>query len=88
MVKDHDDDSPFATALKVTALISEAGYGLLPRQPTAGMLAAGAVAGGLTLDQVALVYRAMHSAGVEELGVAADDPIALVQKLLMVKQSH
>ena len=48
MVTDHDDTSPLATALKVTALLSEAGYGLLPRQPTASMLAAGVAAGGMT----------------------------------------
>ncbi len=88
MVTDHDDTSPLATALKVTALLSEAGYGLLPRQPTASMLAAGVAAGGMTLEQVALVYRAMHRAGLEELGTAADDPVALMQKLLMAKQAH
>lgn len=88
MVTDHDDNSPFATALKVTQLITEAGYGLLPRQPTASMLAAGVAAGGQTLEQVALIYGAMHRAGILELGVAAADPIALVQKLLMAKQTH
>lgn len=88
MITDHDDSSPYATALKVTQLISEAGYGLLPREPTAAMVAAGAVAGGLSLEQAALVYRAMHRAGLAELGPAADDPIALVQRLLMDKQAH
>lgn len=88
MDTDQDDNSPFATALKVTRLISEAGYGLLPRQPTASMLEAGVTASGMTLEQVALIYSAMHRAGTLELGVAADDPIALVQKLLMAKQTH
>lgn len=88
MITDHDDNSALATALKVTALITEAGYGLLPRQPTAGMLAAGVTAGGMTLEQVALIYSAMHRAGILELGFAADDPIALVQKLLIAKQAH
>lgn len=80
--------SPFEMALAVTELVTDAGYAVLPEQPTAMMLEAGLMACDLSMEQVSLVYRAMHRAALTELGVAAHDPIALMQKLLMSKQAH
>lgn len=89
MMTDSDDDrSVFDTALAVTAMVSEAGYGLLPENPTIAMLEAGVKETGLSLEQISLAYRAMHRVAISELGPAAHDPIALVQKLLMSKKAH
>jgi hypothetical protein len=89
MMTDADDNlSPFEMALAVTELVTDAGYALLPEQPTAAMLEAGVMACDLSMEQVSLVYRAMHRAALAEFGIAAHDPIALMQKLLMSKQAH
>jgi hypothetical protein len=83
-----DERSIFDLALDITAKVSAAGYGLLPEQPSATMLAAGVQATGLSLEQVRKVYRAMHQTALSDLGAGAQDPIMLLQSLGVKKQAH
>lgn len=84
----EDEQSLFDLALDVTAKVSAAGYGLLPEQPSATMLAAAVQATGLSLDQVKKVYQAMHQTALSDLGAGAQDPIILLQSLVVKKQAH
>ncbi|MDX1485931.1 MAG: hypothetical protein R3229_15780 [Alphaproteobacteria bacterium] len=53
---------PMAAALNLLAAISSAGQAIVPRQPTAAMLSAGARTAGVPADVIEKAWRAMLAA--------------------------
>ena len=66
-IKDQDDETKvgsraFQEALGVVESMGEAGLTAVPVKPSAAMLAAGARAGGVTVETVWQIYQAMLKA--------------------------
>jgi hypothetical protein len=79
---DTGHSQSFELALDIVGAISDAGFSLLPLEPSKAMQEAGAKIAGVSTATAYKIYRAMCKEAAKEWDGALSDPLALFDQLL------
>ncbi|MBI1273461.1 MAG: hypothetical protein GC131_05210 [Alphaproteobacteria bacterium] len=78
----------YGVALDIVGALGDAGFSLLPLEPSQAMQREGARVGGVSPQTAYKIYRAMCSSASGEWGGTLEDPFALFDYLLKGGQAH